>query len=175
MKKIGEMNLQEFETIVNRSKVLRDKLDNFIQEEELDFIREKLSKVKNSLSNWTIGFFERNFVTIKDYDDFVSGVRDYVDCYGSSEKLEKLLSQCEKLAGTNLFRHHANLLKELWMDEEINSIVKYVEDASMELYCGKVGEKSHDYLEQFVYNIEDWIFDDETGTFYKPTKLDAAA
>ena len=174
MKKFSEMNLNEFEQIVNRSKELRDKLDDYIQECEMDYISDKLFPVKNSLQDWSIGFYNHNFVTVKDYHDFVSGVRSSVKSFGCSDRMESLLSQCEKLEGTNLFYHHARLLREMWFEDEILSVVKFVEDASYELYCGSVGEKTRSYLECFVELYSDYLYDQENETFYRPSKLDVS-
>ena len=174
MKKFTEMNLQEIEQIVNRSKELRDQLESYIQECEMDFISDKLFPVKNSLSDWSIGFWDQNYINVKDYHDFVAGVRSSVKSFGCSDRLEKLLSQCEKLEGTNLFFHQVRLLKTMWLEDEIQSICKYVEDAGFELYLGKVGEKSRDYLEGFIMIYENYLYDEETETIYKPTKLEVS-
>lgn len=174
MKKFCEMNLQKFEQIINRSKKLRDELGDYIQESEMDFISDKLFPVKSSLKDWSIGFYNQNFVTVKDYHEFVSGVRSAAKSFGCSDRLERLLSQCEKLEGTNLFYHHARLLRDMWLEDEIQSIVKYVEDACYELYCGEIGEKTRDYLECFQEIYSDYLYDEETETIYNPHKLDVA-
>ena len=93
---------------------------------------------------------------------------------GCSDRLERLLSQCEKLEGTNLFYHHARLLRDMWLEDEIQSIVKYVEDACYELYCGEIGEKTRCYLECFQEIYSDYLYDEETETIYSPHKLDVA-
>lgn len=176
MKRFGEMNLQELEQIINRSKKMREKFESYIMDCEMDYISDKLSCVTSSLKDWTVGFWERNYITVDDYSDFVAGVRNSSKRFGCSDRLESLLSHCEKLDGTNLFKHYAVRLKNMWFEDEIQSIVKFVEDAGMELYgkSGAVGEKTRDYVECFFYNLEDWLYDEETETFYKPTKLDAA-
>lgn len=171
MKKFSELSLEQLEQIVNRSKELRNLLDEYIQESEMDYISDKLFPIKKSLKDWSIGFYNQNYMVVNDYHDFVAGVRSSVKSFGCSDRLESLLTQCEKLEGSNLFHHHAKMLKELWYEEEIKSTIDYVEDASYELYCGKVGEKTRDCLEPFFYNYEDYLYDEETETFYKPTKL----
>ena len=47
-------------------------------------------------------------------------------------------------------------------------------EMTYELYQGEVGEKCYDYIECWVYNFEDWLYDEETETIYDPYKLDAA-
>lgn len=174
MKRFSELSDEQLTNIVNRSKKLRDELDEYIQDTEMNWIEEKLSCVRESLANWQVGFYNQNFLRVRDYESFVDGVGESIKMYGASEKLEKKFHQVQKLLHTNLFAHTAEQLKELWLKEELQSICDYVEDASYELYQGKVGEKCESYLECFFDNYEDYLFDEETQTIYKPIRLDAA-
>lgn len=174
MKRFSELSDEQLTNIVNRSKKLRDELDEYIQDTEMNWIEEKLSCVRESLANWSVGFYNQNFLRVRDYESFVDGVGESIKMYGASEKLEKKFHQVQKLLHTNLFAHTAEQLKELWLKEELQSICDYVEDASYELYQGKVGEKCESYLECFFDNYEDYLFDEETQNIYKPIRLDAA-
>ena len=174
MKKFSELTYEQFEEIVNRSKKLRDELDNYIQDTEMYWLEEKLNCVNDSLEKWSVGFFNQNFIRVRDYESFVDGVEESVKCYGSSERLEKKLQQCKKLRGTNLFEYESEKLKELYFKEELQVICDYTEDACYELYCGKVGEKCRSYLEPFFDNYVDCLFDEEERVIYRPQKLDAA-
>lgn len=174
MKRFSELSNEQLTNIVNRSKKLRDELDEYIQDSEMHWISEKLSCVKDSLANWSVGFYNQNFLRVRDYEGFVDGVEKSIKMYGASEKLEKKFHQVQKLLHTNLFAHTAEQLKELWLKEELQSICDYVEDASYELYQGAVGEKCQDYLECFFDAYRDYLYDEATETFYKPTKLAAA-
>ena len=138
------------------------------------WISEKLSCVKDSLANWSVGFYNQNFLRVRDYEGFVDGVEKSIEMYGASDKLQKKFNQVQKLLHTNLFAHTAEQLKELWLKEELQSICDYVESASSELYHGAVGEKSKDYLECFFDAYQDYLYDEKTQTFYKPTKLASA-
>lgn len=174
MKKFSEMNLQELEQIVNRSKEMRDKLEDYIQTCEFDYISDKMRCIKPSLRDWSIGFYNQNFINVKDYNDFLDCVIDCKKSFGASDRMEKKISQCEKLRGTNLFEYHCKQLEEMFMEDEIKCVCDFVEDCGMELYYGKVGDKCRDYLELFFEIYDDYLYDEETETFYKPTKLDAA-
>ena len=176
MKKFSEIKLWELEQIVNRSKELRDKFDNYIQESELDWITEKLGIIKDSLKDWQVGFYYPSYIRVKDYHVFLDCLKDYEKTFGASDRMEKKIEQCEKLRYTNLFEHHCKQLEEIFFEDEIKSAINWVEDCGMELYHGEVGEKSRDYLEIFFenYGLPDYLYDEETETFYKPTKLNAA-
>lgn len=70
MKKFKELTIEQLTEIVNRSKKLRDELDEYIQDCEMCWISEKLSVLKPSLKDWSIGFFNQNYITVKDWHDF---------------------------------------------------------------------------------------------------------
>lgn len=174
MKKFKDLSLAELEQIVNHSKALRDKLDDYIQDCEFDFLSDKLNRIKDSLKDWSIGFFNQNFIKVDSYDSFLDCVIDCTERFGCSDRMEKLIPTCKKLRGSNLFEYHVKQLEVMFMEDEIKPICDYVEDASYELYCGEIDEKSRDYLEGFQDLLDDYLYDEENETFYKPTKLDAA-
>ena len=175
MKKFKDLSLEELTNIVNSSKKLRDELDNFIQEDEMNWLRQKLNFVRSSLWKWSLGFFNNNgnFISVRNYEEFLDGVKDSKVAFGASERLEKLINHCEQLLGTNLFEYYAKKLAEVFFEDELMPIINYVEDASFELYQGKVGEKSKDYLEGFFSSYEDYLYDEENKTFYEPHSLSA--
>lgn len=174
MKRFSELSTEQLTNIVNSSTKLRNELDKFIQDYEMYWISEKLDYVRDSLANWSVGFYNKNFLKVRDYEAFVDGVEKSIKDYGASEKLEKKFRQVQKLTHTNLFAYTAEQLKKLYLEEELQSICNYVEDASYELYQGKVGEKCRNYLECFFDDYNDYLYDEETETFYEPTRLEVA-
>lgn len=170
-----DLSMNEFEQIVNRSKFLRDELDNSIQRWELDYISEKLWCIKPYLSDWNVGFWQPSYIKVRDYYGLFNGIKESVRRYGCSSRVEKKISHCEKLrdSDSNLFMYHCSLLKDMWYKDEIESIIDYVEDCGMELYYGKVGEKSRDSLDLFFDDYIDYLYDDDRDTIYKPMVLEA--
>lgn len=174
MKKFSDMEINEVIDVINDSKELRDMLDQYIQETEMDWLDELLRCFDRGAVDYSIGFFDRNYFTVKDSDLFLKEVRKSHDNYGLTVEGEKLLNRCEKLQGTNLFGYWCEKLAKQYYKDELESMVDYVEDASYELYCGSVGEKSREYLDCFVDNvIGDYLWDEECETFYKPCKITA--
>ena len=173
MKRFKDLTFEELKEIVSRDKKLREKFNDYIQTTEMLWIEDKLSCIEDSLSNWSIGFYSQNFLSVKDYEIFVFGVEKSVQMFGASEKLTKKLSQCLKLLRTNLFEFHAKQLAKLYMEEEIQSTCDYVEDCSQELFYGEIGEKSIGYLDCFMLNYDDYLYDEETQTYYEPHKVSA--
>ena len=174
MKKFSDMEIDEVIDVINDSEELRDMLDQYIQKTESDWLGELLVCFDQRAIDYSIGFFNSNYFTVKDSDLFLDGVRKYHENYGLTTKAEKLLKRCEKLQGTNLFDYWCNQLAEMYYKDELKSMVDYVEDASFELYQGFVGKKSREYVDCFVDNIiGDYLCDEESGTFYKPCRISA--
>lgn len=174
MKKFSDMEIDEVINVINDNKTLRDMLDRYIQETESDWLGELLRCFDQQAIDYSIGFFNSNYFTVKDSDLFLEGVRKYHENYGLTTKAEKLLKRCEKLKGTNLFGYWCNQLAEMYYEDELKSMVDYVEDASFELYQGSVGKKSRKYVDCFVDNIiGDYLCDEESGTFYKSHRISA--
>lgn len=169
MKRFNELTQEQLTQIVNRSKDLREELDSYIQDCEMCWLSEKLACIKSSLSDWSVGFYNQNYIRVKDYHDFLNYVKDSAKTYGASDRMEKLIRQCDKLRSSNLFEYYAKKLKEVYFEDELQSICKYVEDCSYELYQGSVGEKCKSYLECFFDAYTDYLYDEETDTYYKPT------
>lgn len=174
MMKFSDMEIDEVINVINDSKELRDMLDQYIQETEYDWLDELLRCFDRGAVDYSIGFFDRNYFTVKDSDLFLKGVRKSHDNYGLTVNGEKLLNRCEKLQGTNRFGYWCEKLAEQYYKDELKSMVDYVEDASYELYKGSVGEKSMNYVECFIDNVVgDYLWDEESETFYKPCKVSA--
>ena len=57
----------------------------------------------------------------------------------------------------------------MWFEEEIQSIVKYVDDLSYNVYCGKNPENTFDYLEAWK-DCVNYIFDEETEEVWEPAR-----
>jgi len=168
------MEIDEVINVINDSKTLRNMLDRYIQETENDWLGDLLRCFDPQAVDHSIGFFNSNYFTVKDSDLLLDGVRESYKKYGLTTKAEKLLKRCEKLQDTNLFGYWCNQLAEMYYKDELKSMVDYVEDASYELYQGSVGEKSKEYVECFVDNIiGDYLWDEESGTFYKPCRISA--
>lgn len=153
MKKFSDMEIDEVINVINDSKKLRNMLDLYIQESESDWLNDLLSCFDCQAVEYSIGFFNSNYFTVKDRDLFLDGIRKSHENYGLTTKAEKLLKRCEKLHGTNLFGYWCNQLAKMYYKDELKSMVDYVEDASYELYQGSVGEKSRKYVDCFVDNI----------------------
>lgn len=82
MMKFSDMEIDEVINVINDSKELRDMLDQYIQETEYDWLDELLRCFDRGAVDYSIGFFDRNYFTVKDSDLFLKGVRKSHDNYG---------------------------------------------------------------------------------------------
>lgn len=110
--------------------------EQYLQECEMDYLSDKLSCSKNSLSDWCIEFYGRTYISVKDYYSFCLGVEKSGKNYGLSDRLEKLLSKCFKLhlAKSNLFEYYAEKLADLFVEDEFKPTIDWVENIGMSLY-----------------------------------------
>ena len=166
---LKDLSNEKLFEVVSKNETLRRSFDDYVWESELDYITDKLNIVQPSLSTWEIGLCNPNYIRVRDYDSFIFYARECEVHFGLSERNEKYLKLCEKLRGTNLFEYHAKQFAEMWFKDEIQSIVKYVEDLSYNVYCGKNPVDAYDYLECWKECV-DYIFDEEDESVWVPAK-----
>ena len=75
MKKFSDMQIDEVINVINDSETLRDMLDRYIQETESDWLGDLLRCFDPQAVDYSIGFFDSNYFTVKDSDLFLDGVR----------------------------------------------------------------------------------------------------
>ena len=175
MKRFGELTSEEFKAVVLASKSLREELDEYVQECEFDFLSDKISCFNLSVADWSMSFYGNNYFYAKNSSDnydfeYIDCIQKSVDNFGCSDKLEKLLNQCRKLLGTNLYMHHVKRLYDLYFKEELEPIIDDVEAFSYNLHCGELNDNTC-YLDEFQENYSKWLYDSEAQTFYKPCKI----
>ena len=174
MKKFSDMEIDEVSNVINDSKELCDMIDRYIQETESDWLGELLGCFDPQAIDYSIGFFNSNYFTVKDSDLFLDGVRKSHENYGLTTKAEKLLKRCEKLQGTNLFCYWCNQLAEQYYKDELKSMVDFVEDISYDLYRGFVDDNAKEYIDCFIDNVIGYyLWDEERETFYKLYRVSA--
>jgi len=166
---LKELSIEKLFEVVSKSLELRQSFDNYVWECEWDYISDKLEIMKTAVSNYEIGICNYNYIRVSDYADFVESARECEKMFGLSTKCEKLLSLCEKLRETNLFEYHAKRFAEMWFDEEIQSVVKWCEDMSYQLYCMNHSSDIDDYLLCWAENV-DYYFDEDDGCAYEPAR-----
>lgn len=175
MKRFDELTIEQFKVVLEKSEDLRRMLDAYIQDCECEYLCDMLRSFNFGIADWNIGFYNNNYFCAKDClanDDYeyISCIEDSVTNFGCSERLERLIEQCKKLIGSNLYMYYIKKLYRLYFEEELEPIIKYVEGISYQLYCGNVDE-TLDYIEGFQERYSDFLYDEVSGTYYKPCKI----
>lgn len=169
-----EMESEQALRIILQSDTLRRKFDEYIMDVEMDYITDKLNCFDRSCADWEFGFYNQNHLRVRNenYSDFLAGIRKSASMYGLSEKLYKLLSQTEKLNGTNLFAYHVEKVCKRFFEEEIEDVREYVEDVSFAMYCKDIDKfyelGADSYLECFTdWYLDDYYYDEEEQEVYQ--------
>jgi hypothetical protein len=155
MKNLSELSTKQLLSVIEENQTLQDKLYQLIEDSAMYWVNEKLSCIRDSLKDWSIGFYQYNFIDIADYEMFVNSLVEYEDIFGLSDKCGKLLSQCLKLQGSNLFEYFAEKLKELILDEEFNTEtdMDYNNKEMLEHYAETYSDQFDDYFIEDDGNI----------------------
>lgn len=133
-----------------QSQELRGKFDGYIAESEYDYLNDKLSCFKGRAVDLQLGAWSHNYFNVRDHDKFVEGVRQSVSYFGASEKLERLVKQCERLWGTNLYEHMVGKLCNMYYKQELKPIVDWIEKCGMLIYNEDAHEDLLDYVDCFA-------------------------
>ena len=161
MRRLSELSEKEILPIILNNQTLNRKFSEYIQESELDcYISEKLDCFSKGV-DYSIGYYSHNYFAITDEWDFMEGISKSIRYYGGSTKLEKLYQQCKNLYGTNLYSYKLQQLCDLYFQEEIKSVLDYVEDLSYKIYCKDEDADYSCYLEIFIDRLDDYFIDED--------------
>lgn len=145
MKNLSELSTSELLSVIEDNETLQNRLYELIEDSSMYWVGEKLEILSNSLKDWSIGFYNYNFLDVVDYEKFVDSLVEYKGIFGLSDKAGKLLSHCLKLRWSNLFDYYAERLKDLILDEEFNSETD-IDYNNMEYYTEIYADQFDDYL-----------------------------
>lgn len=175
MKKFSDMTIDEVINVINQSEELRDMFDQKMRESARDYILDNLACFDGKSVSYSISACELSYFRVKDTYSFFEGVEKARDVFRLVGKTGKLFNRCKKLRGTNLFDYWAKRLCESYYETQFKNITDFIQDACFELHQGSVGEKSKVYVVYFFYGtvIADYLWDEETKTFYKPCEVSA--
>lgn len=150
MKKLVSLSNKEILNYVMSSKELREKFDKYISDCEMSWIGEKTDCFRGNAANWSLGVFSYNYFEVNNCDKFVDGVEQSLSCFGGTEQLEKLLKQCKRLWGTNLYEYMVGKLCDMYYEQELKPIIDWLEKASMYIYDEEANNDLLSYLDCFA-------------------------
>ena len=170
MRALNTLPAAELMPVILKNETLCKMFDDYIQDSEQIYLEDKLSCFNWSGVDYSIGFYNPNYFTMKDAADFLNGVYKSIRSFGSTQNLERLYNLCEKLSGTNLFEYHCRKLCALYYHEEIEPSIKFVEDLSYKLYCRQYSPEMDDFIECFADRLDN-IYINDDGNIEKYTRL----
>lgn len=153
MKKLVKLSDAEILHYVMGSNRLREKFDRYISDSEMDWVSQKLAifkKYEGALCDWSIGAYNQDYLRMGDPYGVLYAIEDSRDYFGASERVMNKIAMCNKLRGTNLFAYHVRHLLDLYYEDELRTITKWIEDCSYDIYCCEESERLLDYVELFA-------------------------
>lgn len=128
------MPVDERLKLIYSSKELTEKMDSMNYEELDSVLDDYLRKLDGS--KYSFGMYNQNYINVENERDFLLSFKDIQEDFCLTDKIHKKFNQCWKLylADSNLWRHHAELLADMY-EEYLNETIKYYEDVSYDIYC----------------------------------------
>lgn len=170
MKRLNTLSEKKQLEVVFATEELRNKLDNWAYTCESDYVDDKLNCFEHGAIDYELGVCAPRWMKVKDTWDAFKGMKESVECFGGSERMQKSLKQAEKLYSTNLWEWMVAKCLEIYFEEEIETSYKWMEDISYAIYC----EDSEKFMElggdsiwdSFMANdfLSDYLY--EKGTVY---------
>lgn len=161
--KLLDLKPEQFLAVVYTSKKLTEELNQRIYDAFNDFdCPEMLKPYLKGCRDWSIGLYNRNYLTVSDTDDFLEAVGQHIQALATTDKVIKAYNKCQKLkqANSNLFGYTVeNELRDAVLDE-INQTAKYYEDLSYQVYCKETAnEKLNEWIDSEIIGCERYPFD----------------
>lgn len=168
MKALTNLEGKELLAKIYESEKLAQKLDDYIQECEQDYIGDICRELQGC--HYSIGFYDKNYMKVIDEKEFVYSVENAVKRYGMTEKIEKLVNTAKKLMGNNLFEYQVKLLCEEVLNH-LNEYCKYVENVCYKIYIKEIDDMVLQYLECFADSCLDGMFINSQNEIVKIEKM----
>lgn len=177
MEKIINLGLEKFGELVAKNETLRTGLYDRIYDDEMwSYLQEKLDCFEGGCINYEFAPYCYSYMRLRKginkYGEnnavlALYGIEKSAKTYGCSESLQKRINQCLKLNGTNLFEYHVENLLAQFFKEEIMYTVKWLEDMSYQLSCGKMPEDLLGYLECFQDDLGNYYYNEDTDEVFQ--------
>lgn len=147
MKKLATFPVRNILEKIYGSDKLRRDFDEYIQNVENDYLADICNLFRGC--DYSIGFFNRNYISPRDNSEFLDGAAAVVDSFGGSEALEKAVRHAEGLRGSNLFGWACQKVASALLDW-VDMLCDGVEKVSLKIDRGEVDGDTLDYAEYFA-------------------------
>lgn len=171
MKKLVSLSNKEILNYVMSSKELRENLDEYISRCEMDWVGEKLACFSYRGADWSIGAYNHNYLRVRDCDEFVASVEKSISYFDCTEQLRKLVKQCKRLWGTNLYDYMVGKLCDMYYEQELKPIVEWMEKCSYYIYNEDANDDLLDYIDCFADSYLDDIYLNDKNEMVRRTLI----
>ena len=111
MEKVSNFTPDKFERLLNDNTGFYMKVLEAYQENVIDWLGEEIEIFKDSLSMWSIGFNQYNYLKIKDHRQFIYDCEKFKNWFGMNEENEKLVNDVIE-----------------WVENDKNEMMKHYDD-----------------------------------------------
>lgn len=165
MKKLSELTTEDLKKVWEVNEKLQVEVNEDYQESQMIWISDLLGGIKGALKDWSIGFYQRNYIDIK--DDFL-----FLDALQSADKDSIIFLDEDRERLNKAIEEYNNSYEE---DEDIiklESESEYFQEKTLE-YFDLVTNIDFDYIESYFYEfyiderMNDDFFIDEDFILYE--------
>ncbi|EGT4582865.1 hypothetical protein QRX12_15445 [Clostridioides difficile] len=163
MKKIANLNKEELKIIWEKNSQLREDVRKACEDNDMYWIDEILCHLNKSLDDWSIGFYNDNYIKIEDNHKFLLELKSVCEKFSflSEEEqrpLEYAISLIDKLHCMDFENKRFNML-----ENKINNMVKKLEEKVIEEFNKMTEPLDKEYLlENFIeFYVEAYLNDNE--------------
>lgn len=163
MKKIADLNREELKIVWGKNSQLREEVRKACEENDMYWIDEILAHINKSLDDWSVGFYNNNYINIKNGHKFLFELNSVCKKFSflSEEDLkstEYAIALINKLQCMDFENKRFNML-----ENKINSLVKKLEEKVIEEFNNMTEPLAEEYLlENFIeFYVDAYLNDDE--------------
>lgn len=151
---LKDLSVSQLDWLLKNNNDFSNMVEKDYIESVMFWIGEEMDTFKDTLSNWEIGFYNQNFIRIKDDLGFIYAYEVFSKWYGVSDETQKLLDEALQVA-----KAYENTEEE----NTIEKVEEYAEKLRIELlnYFNGCTEIEDDYLkEQLSIMLDNEQFED---------------
>ncbi|MCC0678199.1 MULTISPECIES: hypothetical protein [unclassified Clostridioides] len=163
MKKIADLNKEELKIVWEKNSQLRDDVRKTCEENDMYWIGEILDCLNGVLTDWSVGFYNDNYIKIKDGHEFLYKLNSVCkeSSFLSKEDLKPLeygITLIDKLYCMDSDNKRYDML-----ETKINNIVERIEEKVIEEFNKMTEPLGEEYLlENFIeFYVDAYLNDDE--------------
>lgn len=153
-KYIKDLDNKELEKVYHANEALRSNIEDDMVETEMHHISEQLDYLRHSLSDWSIGAYNRNYISVSDADKFIKALDDVEKSIPilideDTPKLKEALELRDEYRDTNVYTDEFDKLEEK-LGEVANDMADLVVDRFTQALDGCSKEEYQiDYFIEF--------------------------